>query len=201
MSVLHHALSLKRKNVFPWVPLPFGGLIPSCFYHSVRTVNITVLTTCEILRDKIRDQWKIQSLCWMAWFKWQLLWMLRRHRGRSGMSHGEELELSDLVSHPSPMKQDVLMLFTLMMSYLLQEVPKGVLSSSLSITLCLHPLFIPATSIAQHPPESSLTSQTSSDSCLAPSTHLWPTSCPLPSLPSPASCTISLMTLTIKRNG
>lgn len=61
------------------------------------------------------------------------------------MSHGKELELSDPVSHPSPMKQDALMLFTLMMSYLLQEVPKGVLSSSLSITSCLHPLFIPAT--------------------------------------------------------
>ena len=38
------------------------------------------------------------------------------------------------------MKQDAFMLFTLMMSYLLQEVPKGILSGSLSITLRLQPL-------------------------------------------------------------
>lgn len=200
MSVLHHALSLKRKNVFPWVPLPFGGLIPSCFYHSVikYVVNITVLTICEILRDKIRDQWKIQSLCWMAWFKWQLLWMLRRHRpfwdepwGGVGTEwsgvpplphearcahvlHSDDELPSSGGSQRRPLQQPV--------NHLVPSSP-------------LHPCH------AQHPPGSSLTSQTSSDSCLAPSTHPWPTSCPLPSLPSPASFTISLMTLTIKRNG
>lgn len=30
MSVLHRALSLKRKDVFPWVPPPFCGAIPGC---------------------------------------------------------------------------------------------------------------------------------------------------------------------------
>lgn len=31
MSVLHRALSLKRKDVFPWVPPPFcGAIVPGC---------------------------------------------------------------------------------------------------------------------------------------------------------------------------
>ena len=201
MSVLHHALSLKRKYVFPWVPPPFGGLIPSCFCHSVikYVVNITVLTICESLRDKIRDQWKIRSLA--EWFG--------SNDNRYGCSEDTEAVLgwamgrSWKLSDPGvpPLPHEARCIHALHSD---DELPSSGGSQRHPLRQPVNhltPSAPPPTSIAQHPPGSSLTSQTSSDSCLVPSTHPWPTSWPLTSPPSPTSFTISLMALTIKRDG
>lgn len=194
MSVLHHALSPFFKEE---KHLPLGS-------SSIWWTNSQLLLSLSYqvsskhycpnnLRDfKRKDQRLVEDSVfgWMVWFKWQPLWMLRRHRGRSGMSHGEERKTEwSRCPTPPPWSKMHSCSSLLMMSYFLQEVPKAS-----SPAACQSPCaFSPSSHFhSTAPSRVSLTSQTSSDSCLVPSTHPWPTSWPVTSPPSPTSPSPSL---------